>query len=242
MNKFVKVLLASVALTCVSTYGFAGGVVTPKEFKDSKVINEVNTEVGTLKVEMAKQADAINSLSAKVDAKEDKMNSPYYVGVNGGIIFATSSDIGGVSDALDYEDGYTLGIAAGREFNNFRAELALDYQKVSNDEVFNYDVWGNVNLTTVMVNAYYTYPVTDSVGIYGMCGAGIGSLEVSDGAVDDDSIVFAGAVGVGVTYDINDSFAADIGWKYMITSDADIEDTTLSYASNAAVVGFRYKF
>jgi len=167
-----------------------------------------------------------------------------YVGVSAGLAMPTDSDWGSYDDVVGYDTGYDLGAAAGYKFNeNVRLELAFDYSKADVDELGPYNITdGDVDTKSLMVNGYYTIPVSDTVGIYGMAGVGVAEVEVEDSTRSEDDTVMAGNLGVGVTYAVADNVAMDLGYTYFVTEDADIIGEDFSYADNRVKLGIRYMF
>lgn len=246
MNKFVNAVLVTAAIVIGSTCAIAGERSVMSEIRADQAMK---ADIDALKSSQAQQQEAINAqaqeldvVTAEVANKEDKMYSPWYVGVNGGMTFIPSSDVGAIGESISYDDGWTVGGSVGRVFNDFRFEGAFDYQQANNKRVGNIGVDGDMSVSTLMANIYYTLPVMDNFGIYIMGGVGAGKVDLSNGALDDSSTVFAGNFGAGVTYDVSENWAVDAGWKYLLTDDADIGDTSVSYSSNGAIVGVRYMF
>jgi opacity protein-like surface antigen len=244
MNKFISML----ALACVlimSTNGLAGTNVAVEN-----CCADVEAQVQNANSNIAKQNEAIVANATTIVEmqevlanKEDKMFSPWYVSVNAGMSFPLASEVGTIEDGIKYDDGFVAGISVGRVFNNFRAEVALNYEEsdVAEDSLA-VPVEGDAVFTNLMANAYYTYPVTDAFGIYVMGGVGVAQYSLSAATVDDDDTVFAANVGAGVSYMVTEAIAVDAGYKYTTTSDAIIDNTAVTYASNEVLVGVRFMF
>lgn len=125
-------------------------------------------------------------------------------------------------------------------FNNFRVELEYAYQGADLDG----DLYeGDVDLHTVMVNAYYEIPITDMFGLYGVVGGGYGNFSMDGkrmgihpsqrtrngdlvwkdiGWIGGGSDVFAYKIGAGFSVFFLESraLALDIGYEYLGTTDA----------------------
>lgn len=126
-------------------------------------------------------------------------------------------------------------------FNNFRVELEYGYQGADLDGD-HYE--GDVDLHTVMVNAYYEIPITDMFGLYGVVGGGYGNFSMDGkrmetrgvrnrqgdrvasyqpvGWLGGGSDVFAYKIGAGFSIFFLESraLALDIGYEYLGTTDA----------------------
>lgn len=125
-------------------------------------------------------------------------------------------------------------------FNNFRVELEYAYQGADLDG----DLYeGDVDLHTVMVNAFYEIPITDMFGLYGVVGGGYGNFSMDGkrmgvhprrtsrdggplwtdiGWLGGGSDVFAYKIGAGFSVFFLESraLALDIGYEYLGTTDA----------------------
>ena len=126
-------------------------------------------------------------------------------------------------------------------FKNFRVELEYAYQGADVDGDI-YD--GDVDLHTVMVNAYYEIPITDMFGLYGVVGGGYGNYSMDARRTDvykqnlktgkyerkyfglgGSSDVFAYKIGAGMSIFFLESrnLALDIGYEYLGTTDPHLQ-------------------
>jgi opacity protein-like surface antigen len=161
----------------------------------------------------------------------------YYVNMTGAMTFTSSTDAGWPASVIDYDDGYGIYGAFGNEVGNWRFEGELGYHQ---EDFENYS--GDMSLTTMMVNTYYTLPVNSTWGVYAMGGAGIAKVDMSDGAMNDNSNAFAFQFGLGLDYAMTENWSLDAGWRYFTTAEVDVADTSIDYTTNMALVGVRYTF
>jgi len=161
----------------------------------------------------------------------------YYVNLTGAMTFTADTEVGNNKGDLEYDNGYGVYAAFGKEINNWRFEGELGYHQEGFEK---YD--GDMSLTTLMVNTYYTLPVNDTLGLYAMAGAGIAKNDMSDSVLDDSANAFAVQFGLGVDIAMSENWSIDAGWRYFTTADVDIADTNIDYTTNMALVGVRYIF
>ena len=103
------------------------------------------------------------------------------------------------------------------------------------DHAFDYDIGGhNVSLSTATGNIYLDLPISSVVKPYIGAGLGYGILN-SD--FDDGAMV--GALTGGLTFDINQSVAVDIGYRFTAYFDGfEISDVK----THSVTGGLRFKF
>ena len=144
------------------------------------------------------------------------------------------------------------GLAVGYDFSRnldmpFRMELEYAaYGSVSDD--FHDDGHASAieleeSLQTVLFNVYLTfYQITP----YVTAGAGVGILkseyswnngvENYGGGASDTKAVFAGQIGLGFSYAINDTFAVDLGYRFLVMGDGfargNLSDASQSIRAN----------
>lgn len=146
-------------------------------------------------------------------------------------------DIGiGFSDADNQpnsEEGFAIGGGLGYRFNEmFRADVTFD-------GVFDYGFGNGVDSYGILANGYIDIPLNWVVTPY--VGAGIGWGEASGNGVSDDGVSFA-AMG-GLTYDLSQSLALDLGYKYRYTDLSASKTGGVSYwADHMVRAGVRFSF
>jgi opacity protein-like surface antigen len=126
-------------------------------------------------------------------------------------------------------DSVTAGGGVGYQWSPmFRTDLRFDH-------AFDYDIGGhNVGLSTATANIYLDLPLGSVVKPYIGGGLGYGFLN-SD--FDDGSL--AAALTGGLTFDINQSVAVDIGYRFT----AFFEDFEITDVKTHSVTGgLRFKF
>lgn len=146
-------------------------------------------------------------------------------------------------DSIKLKDGYSLGAGVGyRVTEHFRADVTADYydfkvEGASDCPIFfgaapcYYDDRSSADIWTVMANAYVDFPYFGPVTPY--FGAGLGFAHVSYGDLKNDVISrstglsvfndvhkgedswrFAASLSAGVSYDVTDALALDLGYRY----------------------------
>ncbi len=146
-------------------------------------------------------------------------------------------DIGiGFSDADNQpnsEEGFAVGGGLGYRFNEmFRADVTFD-------GVFDYGFGNGVDSYGILANGYIDIPLNWVVTPY--VGAGIGWGEASGNGVSDDGVSFA-AMG-GFSYDLSQSLALDLGYKYRYTDLSASKTGGVSYwADHMVRAGVRFSF
>jgi opacity protein-like surface antigen len=167
-------------------------------------------------------------------------------------ISASSIDILGFS----FDDGYAIDAAAGLKFDQgmgifpVRTELAFSYQNNDLDEIKDilgiigpagtkYSADGEAEILTLMVNGYIDILTGTSFTPYLLGGLGAANVDL-DG--EDDS-VFAGQIGAGIGYALNQNIIVDLKYKYFLTEDIEIIDgTEMEISPHQLLLGIRYQF
>jgi opacity protein-like surface antigen len=110
----------------------------------------------------------------------------------------------------------------------FRTDLRFDH-------AFDYDIGRNsVSLSTATANIYLDLPLDSVVKPY--IGGGLG-YGFADGDLDDGAM--AGALTGGLSFDVNQSVAVDIGYRFTVFFD-DFEVSDLK--THAVTGGLRFRF
>ncbi|WP_119392086.1 outer membrane protein [Taklimakanibacter lacteus] len=130
----------------------------------------------------------------------------------------------------DDDDAFTLGGGVGYQFNDYlRSDLRVDW---SGD----YEVapGADASLTTVLGNLYFDWKNDSMFTPYVGAGAGYGWVDADDGLSDDG---FTYALMGGVSVDMSQSIALDLGYRYrelMINGE--------NPSDHSALAGIRFKF
>lgn len=137
--------------------------------------------------------------------------------------------------------GFNVGGAIGMRFHeNFRADLQLGYHRTEVDRMpikgQRPPAQGYTALLSVMANGYIDYDL--GIGVIPYVGAGIGwgRLEIDaknqsefggplQTSVEGRDHVFTWSLMIGGTYPVNDLIDLSFGYKYIATTDADINST-----------------
>ncbi|MGI6639848.1 MAG: outer membrane beta-barrel protein [Desulfobulbus sp.] len=213
---------------------------------------ECQQQIDELQGSQAQQDERLAAHAQEIEAlkqREDVYN-PWYV--RGAFKLGWGSQKDYLSRDMDNELGYGGQAAVGKLFNSdfgdFRLELEYAYQKADLD-----DMDGDVSLQTFMVNGYYDLPVTEMFGIYFTVGAGYGDYNLNAGIVETpngfvnyvnhNNGVFAYKGGAGVTFNFTDQLAMDLGYEYLGTSDAEINNAEFTSIRNHNIVtSLRFMF
>lgn len=155
-------------------------------------------------------------------------SSDWYVSLFAGGVWS-NFDVnynGGSPSTIDFDTGYNLGIAVGTHvFDNLRGEIELSGGTSSATD-YEYDAGGasvaDGDLTTVYLlgNLWYELDVGGGVKPYlgGGIGAGFASSKIyydnDDYGPGGDAVGLAYQLGFGVTVDVAEGVALDLGYRY----------------------------
>jgi len=184
---------------------------------------------------------------------------PVYGGIWGGALFPDSSDMNNLSLTadVDYDTGYGVGLLMGYDFGEWRLDVEGSYRTSSVDTLNvnsapSTTSGGDLEVSALMINGYYDFEMPGDVSPY--LGAGIGVARVSlDGytssgtlIVDDSDTVFAGQLSAGVLYALNEQVSLDLGYRYMMTGDAELNAPSGKLETDAdnhlILVGVKFHF
>ena len=145
----------------------------------------------------------------------------------------------------EYDDGEGFGMVFGYDFaGGLRAEL--EGRQISNDiemyrasdgtEVFS----GEAEIFTVLANMIFDFREDSWWRPY--FGVGVGMSEIEKGGFEDD--VAHVEVGLGVSFDLTNHLALDVGYRFADTEDAEYEtpngEVTSEYSAHLIKLGLRY--
>jgi opacity protein-like surface antigen len=175
-----------------------------------------------------------------------------YVELQAGPTFPEDSDLsqGGQSGELTYDTGFNVGGAAGIRFLDVgRAEVALSYRQADTDRLKQFGstpVSGDVGLFTSMANGYIDIPINLPVTPYVGGGIGVGvvmaDFRANGNKVDDDDTQFAYNLMGGLIYQLQEDVAVRVGYRYLATTDAEIQGVDTEVHLHEMVFGVRYEF
>jgi opacity protein-like surface antigen len=209
--------------------------------------------------------------AADIDVVPEPMGWNWYVSVFGGWSMGNDEDFdidttGGspsIEVDLEYEDGFTAGIAVGAHFNEWlRAELELsgNWHDVEGDATpltgTGTSIDGDATALFVLANLWLDIPIGDVFRPYVGGGVGFGRLDVdvdvgtgTTAGFDDNDWGFAYQLGVGVAFDFAENIAFDVGYRYKAINNAEFEpdattldDFEVDYSSHNIIAGVRIGF
>jgi opacity protein-like surface antigen len=186
-----------------------------------------------------------------------------YLYLFGGTTFPDDTAIGSVdgvdisgSNEIELDDAFYGGVAAGRYFSVFRAELEYAYR--GNDfEDFTLDgdptatIDGDLEVHSLMINGFYDWQVTEPFQLYAGAGLGIAYVSASgtldtglgDLTFDDETLVFAYQVMVGAAVQVQSNVVVVGGYRGFSYNDPDIEGSDLDAPwYNGFEIGVRLAF
>jgi opacity protein-like surface antigen len=182
-----------------------------------------------------------------------------YVSGNIGFAMASDSDITdstvpGVTVNTEFDTGLAFGAALGYDFNRFRAEGEISYQKNDIDKIGSpgviLDATGDAKALSFLINGYYNFINSSAFTPYISAGIGFAQVEFNDldisslgfsGSNDEDT-VFAYQIGIGVGYAVTEKVTIDVKYRYFGTEDSEYDTTKAEFASNNFLFGVRYNF
>jgi hypothetical protein len=168
-----------------------------------------------------------------------------------------------VDTSLKLNGGFTGELALGYKFNQARAELAVGYGNYGvNNQTFSSNRYGSftsssngsMNLTTVMVNGYYDFPITNKDGSRSRwspyIGAGVGYANLNVPSCSADSCFSGGSTGgfayqgnVGLSYRVSDRGQAFVETGYLGSTSGTIDDVSFgNFSSWRVFLGWRQGF
>lgn len=168
-------------------------------------------------------------------------DSGYYVSVFAGA--HSLSDVETTNVGSDYtvelDTGFVAGLTVGRRITDtIRVEAELSFASVEADSYDygydTFDAFGDLNTTYLLANVWYDFPTTGPLGYY--AGGGIGAARVdadlaffnedSDFGYQGGETKLAAQLGAGIIYDVSQSLALDVGYRFKYVDDVDFDDGT----------------
>jgi opacity protein-like surface antigen len=175
---------------------------------------------------------------------------------------------------IDLDDGFMVGAALGAQINEWlrgEVEVSGHFHDVEGDAFVNfsspayYDLEGDENALFLLANLWLDLPIGGMFRPYIGGGVGGGRLDVDIettggyGVIDDADWGFAWQVGAGVAFDLSESIAIDVGYRYKRINNADLEahediadeilgadlvddEIEKDYKSHNVLVGLRFMF
>jgi len=173
-----------------------------------------------------------------------------YVSLNLGLAEAensevTDSTLPGAVMKLDYDSGFTAGMALGYQFRSFGIEGELAYQKTDLEKIAllgaALDLGGDASAVSLLANGYYNFVFGDFPLIpYLSAGIGLAQISINNmripglGQLDwsDDDIVFAYQLGGGLEMSLGSKFSIGAKYRYFGTSDPEYNTTDIDFTSH----------
>lgn len=169
---------------------------------------------------------------------------------------ANDSNLPGVTASREFDSGAAFTGAIGYGIDNFRLEGEIGYQQNDFDEQeaggISRDLSGDLTTLSFLVNAYYDFPTSSKFTPFITAGLGLAQVDVNDlrisgsrqASFDDDDTVFAGQVGAGVSYAVNEQIALELKYRYFMTENLEFSDGSSLDGPNShnVFLGMRYTF
>ena len=166
----------------------------------------------------------------------------------------TDSTVPGITVNTEFDTGLALGAALGYDFNRFRVEGEISYQKNDVDKISAPGVFldgtGESAALSFLINGYYDFINHSAFTPYISVGLGFAQVEFNDldisglgfsGSNDEDT-VFAYQVGLGVGYAVTQKVTIDVKYRYFGAQDSEYDTTKAEFASNNFLFGMRINF
>jgi len=181
--------------------------------------------------------------------------------VSGDLGFAMASDsdltdsaVPGITVNTEFDSGLALGAALGYDFNRFRVEGEISYQKNDVDKIgaqgVSLDATGDATALSFLINGYYDLKNRSAFTPYISAGLGFAQIEFNNidisglgfsGSNDEDT-VFAYQIGMGIGYAVTEKVTIDVKYRYFGTEDSEYDTTQAEFASNNFLFGVRINF
>ena len=150
-------------------------------------------------------------------------------------------------DYDNLDNGIALNGALGYGFEQFRAEIAIGYQKHEYSGFEFQGIYGEisnheVSYLTVMANGYYDFDTGSDIIPYLMGGIGIASPDATSNWVQDDT-AFAWQIGAGLGARVSDEVVLDLEHRYLRPEGLkDNFGVDIDWESHNIMAGIRYGF
>lgn len=162
----------------------------------------------------------------------------WYVSLFAGGVWTddVTTDFYGDDVAVGTAIGYSLGLAVGTEvFDNVRAEIELSAGRVEAEDVTYNDyaaepASGPIDTVYLLGNVWYDIDTDSGFTPYLGGGAGVGyatadtSFDGNDYGYGPGQAGFAFQLGAGVKFDVSETLAVDVGYRYKSIVGVDFED------------------
>jgi opacity protein-like surface antigen len=166
----------------------------------------------------------------------------------------TDSTVPGITVNTEFDTGLALGAALGYDFNRFRVEGEISYQKNDVDKIgapgVSLNATGESVALSFLINGYYDFINNSAFTPYISVGLGFAQVEFNDLDISglgfpsstDEDTVFAYQVGIGVGYALTQKITIDVKYRYFGAEDSEYDTTKAEFASNNFLFGIRINF
>lgn len=172
----------------------------------------------------------------------------FYVSIGGGLAWVDEIEAAG--STLDFDSGYSVHAAIGYQtadepdVGRIRADVEIFYSDSDNDTFttggISTNVGGGLEQTGILANVYLDFLPDSVIRPYIGAGAGVveSDLSVSVGGftASGDSTEFAYRLAAGASYEITDTIALDLGYRYLTVNTNTETDT------HSVLASLRYGF
>ncbi|WP_022666741.1 outer membrane protein [Desulfospira joergensenii] len=186
----------------------------------------------------------------------------YYLGVQSGMTWVEDTNTSGTSGEMD--SGYAVGITGGYDFGMFRVEAEGSYRENDIDKIVIFGnpttCGGDISSTSLMFNGYVEFENKTQITPYVGAGLGINRIEHKGYAkygggttvnFDTSETVFAWSVTAGLAWNLSDTLALDLSYRYLTSQDVDTAGTSnwgftsrgqIDYEVQNILIGLRWYF
>jgi opacity protein-like surface antigen len=181
---------------------------------------------------------AVEPVSIAPMADAPRPSGDWYVSVFAGAsqVSDVDTDFYGSTYTVEFGSGFVAGLTFGKRVSDqMRVEGELSFSR-SNAETYGFDAFGpydasgDIDATYLLANVWYDIPTSGFLNYY--VGGGIGAARVNADTSFDGNVFgygpgetkLAGQIGVGAIYDISETLALDIAYRYKYIGGVDFDD------------------
>ncbi len=177
---------------------------------------------------------------------------PYYASLKLGSSMPRDMEMTGtVGNHTDMDKGFAISGAVGMQLQqSMRIELELSTRKADISRLRGGAITAKGDLSTraLLGNLYYDFAPMSGLQPYVGAGLGFGRHEVSlsststalNGSKTDNTLLYH--VGLGMSYRLGQSTSADLGYRYMRSTDIEASSVTYDFATHELMAGLRLDF
>jgi opacity protein-like surface antigen len=152
--------------------------------------------------------------------------------------------------SISYDPGYAFSAALGGDFRDFSLEGEIGYKHSEADKVTNggisQDINGSVSNLSFMGNGYINFWNRSKVTPFLMAGVGVSLVtleaDFAGSSISEDEVAFAYQVGGGLSFDLNDTTALSVSYRYFDTPTLKVNGTDVDNANHNMMAGVRFNF